>query len=78
MPLMIDMVGVPQACTFWIYRYLWPIDLREHSPNCQHYFILGLLAWFLIVGANNKGEWPTIKYAYEKVRDVLLGRNPTS
>ena len=58
MPLLIEMVGLPYWSTFWIYRYMWPINLREDSPNLQHQLILGLLAWHLIVGPCQDGLIP--------------------
>merc|ERR1712178_536112 len=47
-PLLIDMVGLPQIFTFWITPYFYPI--LDKDPKHQHYFMLGLTAWLITIG----------------------------
>ena len=47
-PLLTDMVGLPQIFTIWIYQYLYP-PLPE-KLNIQHVFLLCLVCWLITVG----------------------------
>ena len=48
-PLLIDMVGLPQILTFWIYSSLYPL-INCGDPSLQHKFMLCLLAWLVTIG----------------------------
>ena len=57
------MVGLPLPITIWIYSSFYPINKDEHhtyqgpmgtDPMYQHFFILILGAWLLIVGPREK------------------------
>lgn len=55
-PLLIDMVGLPQILTFWITPLLYPI--RDYDPALQHYFLLALAAWLSTIGPkDNLFKW---------------------
>ena len=35
-PLAIEMTGFPPVFTFWIYQYLYPVDLNSLKRNYHH------------------------------------------
>lgn len=49
-PVMIEMIGLPSWCTFWIYAMFYPINQQAVAIKCQHIFILCLVAWLVTIG----------------------------
>lgn len=49
-PLLIEMVGVPQLLTFWIYGVFFPVNNRSLPKEYQHFLGLALVAWLLTIG----------------------------
>lgn len=48
-PLLIEMVGLPQILTFWIYANRYPI-VEGADPKYQHIMLLSICAWLNTVG----------------------------
>ena len=44
------MVGAPSICTFWIYNYLYPLEMWIDDQAPQHYFLLAICLWFNTIG----------------------------
>jgi hypothetical protein len=52
-PLFIEMVGLPQILTFWMYSKFYPI-IEGADPRYQHYILLFVVVWLNTVGPQQK------------------------
>ena len=49
-PMLLAMAGVPLEVTFWVYHYLFPVNIYDfEDPGPQHIMFLALTAYLVLV-----------------------------